>query len=388
MFTERSYLKIFEHWLLRRILVPREEMLKAYNENVRIIRKEYSFSPKYKNVIIEHERYSQKITIKPISSLFLCKISNITLIGPYGIPVTKTGKILFETTQSSISSRIRRTISLLGFRKFIILYIKALLPFSNNTLEYGFHLIPRHGYYIDKPNFCHWLLEDLPRLYAYDFINSKPKIITNKTLNRWQLESLDLMGIPKSNIYKLSNDSIRVNNFYLTNMRSASSIDSEQDPITRKWVANKLKNNISLNNSNRPKRVFISRQETGDRFFTNMDEIRKILHKYNIQILHTGNSKLVVDIEIFYNANLIIAPHGAGLANMIFSKNCHIIEIACDTHWKKDFFYYLSLEFDFTFDAIKATRVWAYEKIHSTKEAWHLDPNLLEAAILRYLNKS
>ena len=384
----KCLIKKIGYCLIKKKIITRNEMLSNDSNDVEILRNEYIFSPKCTDSEINLYRYSERCETTKISPFFCCRISNVTLIGPYGIPVTRSGKIIQETTQETVFKYIRRTIHYLGLFEVIRQYLIAILPIRKNNLESGFHLVPRHGYMADNPNYCHWLLEDLPKIFAYSFIDKEIKIITNKTHHTWQTESLELMGFSNKNVYHHDNHGTRVRNFYVTNMRSASSRNSERDPIGRAWVAKKIINGISdIQLTTKKKRIFISRQDSGSRFITNMHEIEKVLCKHNIEIFYAGKTNFIDDVKVFLDAELIIAPHGAGMANMIFAKDCHIIEISCDTHWKKDFFYLTALELNFTFDSVQAIRDEKYENIHGIDEAWHVPSVQLDRAILNETNK-
>ena len=368
-------------------MIDREKMLSNNKNKYKVLKEEYLYYPKRKVIKDCACRYSDKPIPLVISPFFLCNIENVTLIGPYGIPVTSSGKILQESTQEAVFKYILRTISSIGFMAFVKEYLLAFSPFKAYDLHSGLHLVPRHGYSFDSPNYCHWLLEDLPKLFAFDYINEEAKIITNRTLTKFQIDSLKLMDFSENDIYLHKKNASYVRSFFITNMRTAQSIGSERDPIGRNWVANKIKDNVAILPSKRRKnRIFISRQDLRLKYITNMDEVETVLKKFNIDIFYAGKKNLEDDIQIFANTDLLIVPRGAGLTNMIFTENCHIIEIGHYTKWEKDFFYSTALEFDCSFDSVEAMRDTDFENNSEIREAWHVNPVLLENAIKRTPN--
>jgi len=380
-------IKKIGYFYLKIILIDREKMLSIKKNNYKVLKEEYAYSPERKEIKDCICRYSDKPNPLVISPFFLCNIKDVTLIGPYGIPVTSGGKILQETTQDAVFKYILRTISSIGFVAFVKEYLSVFLPFKKYDLNSGLHLVPRHGYSADSPNYCHWLLEDLPKLFAYDYINEETKIITNKTLTKFQIDSLKLMEFSENDIYLHDKDATYVRSFFVTNMRTAQSIDSERDPIGRNWVANKIKSNVvTSSNKKRKKRIFISRQDLRLKYITNMHEVENVLNRFNIDIFYAGKKNLADDIKIFADTDLLIVPRGAGLTNMIFTENCHIIEIAHYTLWEKNFFHSTALEFNCSFDSVEAMRDIDFENNSEIREAWHVDPVLLENAIKRTPN--
>ena len=91
---------------------------------------------------------------------------------------------------------------------------------------------------------------------------------------------------------------------------------------------NKFHDGYKANTKNR---IFIDRP-TGRRGVTNSEAVDNLLKKYHIEKIKLENISWEEQIEIFQNAELIIAPHGAGLANTVFCKNidCIIIELFSD----------------------------------------------------------
>jgi hypothetical protein len=82
--------------------------------------------------------------------------------------------------------------------------------------------------------------------FSYETINKNSKIILNKTMRQFQIESLELMGFFKKDIYQHINICTRFQNLYISNMRNAHSQDSERDPNGRLWVSNQLKKTLLL----------------------------------------------------------------------------------------------------------------------------------------------
>jgi len=367
---------------VNKILISREQILKNNKFNVKILRKKTVVKLYESSFINSKSQYSNENDRIKVSPFYLFRFYDVSLIGPYGIPITRNGRIITEKTQQTTHKYILRTISYMGIMKFVKNYLSVFLPFKRYNVKSGFHLVPRHGYSADNPNYCHWLLEDLPQLFGYKTLEKNVLIITNKTQKRFQKESFELLGISNDNIYCHDNNITRVKSLFFSNMRTAQSIKSERDPTGRRWVSNQLKNNLIKVKSNELKSgVFISRQDLNHKYFENMTEIEKVLKKYNIEIYYAGKKSLEDDIKKFERINMIIAPRGAGLSNMIFTlEGCHIIEIGCYTIWQKDFFYLLAKDFNYTFDAVKAN---LGEKSKPNAESWFLNPRLLEEAILR-----
>jgi len=80
--------------------------------------------------------------------------------------------------------------------------------------------------------------------------------------------------------------------------------------------------------SSKKNKVYISRRDSKNRILENEPEIEDIVSAYGFEVVSLTGLSLPAQIEIFANASHIIAPHGAGLANIVFCKvSTKILEI-------------------------------------------------------------
>lgn len=358
------------------IIVSRDEMCSNKHVSVSKLRGRYSFEPEAIASFSFNREDSLIQSRFEVEPFYLYTIDNVSLIGPYGIPVTRNGMIIGETLQSSARKCVRRTIAAIGLFKFIKLYLFAMTPFLRNDMECGLNVVPRHGYDINRPNYCHWILENMPQLFALEILSPiSPRVIINNAPTRWQVQSLKSMGISSASIYNHSKSLTRVGRLFIGSMRSASSHNSERDPVARKWVVSKILENCeSGKECVRKRRLFISRQGMARGHISNIVELNRLLAQYRIETYHPGKNSFQNDVDYFRNAELIIAPHGAGLANMIFADNCRVIEITGGSKKTANFFYHTAQEFGHSYDLITCSIDTSYEaKNPNILEAWKVN---------------
>ena len=53
----------------------------------------------------------------------------------------------------------------------------------------------------------------------------------------------------------------------------------------------------------------------------NEEELLEVLEKYNFQNYFFEEMTMEEQIDLFSDAEIVIGPHGAGFANILFSKN-------------------------------------------------------------------
>ena len=71
------------------------------------------------------------------------------------------------------------------------------------------------------------------------------------------------------------------------------------------------------------KKIFIDRSDSTENHckLINNYEVKEFLKKNGFKILQLSKLKIIDQISIFRNCKEIIAPHGAGLANLTFCKS-------------------------------------------------------------------
>lgn len=87
-------------------------------------------------------------------------------------------------------------------------------------------------------------------------------------------------------------------------------------------------NKLAIGKVSRYKRIYISRKKVGYRKVINEYEVVKLLNKYGFVEIELESMSFIDQVWLFNNAKIIVAPHGSGLANIVFSKKAtKIIEI-------------------------------------------------------------
>lgn len=69
-----------------------------------------------------------------------------------------------------------------------------------------------------------------------------------------------------------------------------------------------------------PRRLYISRRRASARRIVNEDDFQPVLEKYGFTTIALESFSVAQQIHLFRNAEAVLAPHGAGLANLAFCK--------------------------------------------------------------------
>lgn len=185
----------------------------------------------------------------------------------------------------------------------------------------------------DQHQWYHCLLQVLPRLkiliesgIQYD------KICIHNIEHVWQKQSLAIvmeeLNIPPDRLLVLDGDS----------SIEAKTLIVPSVPYTRKkqerkilpgWMRQFLQSSFLKNNDGpRSKRIYISRSRAKVRKIVNEEALIQFLENKGFKTLHLEELSVHDQAGYFHNADMIIAPHGSGLSNLVFSRsNTLLIEI-------------------------------------------------------------
>ena len=181
-------------------------------------------------------------------------------------------------------------------------------------------------------NVFHITVDSLQRIVPYlKFLkdNKNVKIHVGTKLNAFTEEMLEMLGISKTRIIR---GAARVKKLYLPEGSTRGFTQVQSMQILSQYYRDLLRN------AKYPERrsvVFIRR--TGKRYFTNELEVERMVEK--VAQAHGLKYELFPDdpsppvkiaMKMFNRAVLVVAPHGAGLYNMIFSEpGTYFIEVFC-----------------------------------------------------------
>ena len=187
-------------------------------------------------------------------------------------------------------------------------------------------------------NYFHWMFDVLPRLAIIEKEFNVDKIdyfLFPDLKKKFQNETLNILNIP--NHKRLSSEIYRhiaSDNIIATDHPYSNSNPTEDIKNIPKWISSWLKKKFikEENLKENFKNIYITRKDStfnkSVRKIINEDEVISFFKKKNFEIITLSDLQFSEQVSLFNNANLISGLHGAGLANLVFSKRkTKILEI-------------------------------------------------------------
>lgn len=195
--------------------------------------------------------------------------------------------------------------------------------------------LPRAPERIEEPcillgsdqNYAHWVLRNLPKLSLLERADVPPEasLLVRDDLRRWQLDYLELIGIPESRLRRVrEGDVVACRRLYVpTQLNQHPRLG---DGLA--WLRARLAP-LLVPPERATDLVYASRREHPRRKLLNESEVEAALAPLGFHTIVPGEMSVREQIEAFSRARVVVAPHGAGLANMAFAPpGAALVEIA------------------------------------------------------------
>lgn len=214
-------------------------------------------------------------------------------------------------------------------RGFFLKYLFVFFIFSNRQ-----HILVTDEW---TKNYCHFLWESLSKLVLMKKEFQNPVLLLPKDYTKidFVMKSLAVFGFDKRNIKLIPRKSrFKIKNLAfipVVNIGMEGYYDFLKFREIREIFLTKYKSQLTKNFG---ERIYISRsnpQNQVSRRVDNEDELVKMIERYEFKTVYMEEFSFLDQISIMAQARLILAPHGAGITNVMFAKDdCHLIELIND----------------------------------------------------------
>jgi len=207
--------------------------------------------------------------------------------------------------------------------------IQVLYKFNFLRLKISFKptTIIEHGPW---DNYYHWYIDSIPRLFWLWESNIKTMssicLLCSKKLNREEEEILLCLVPPNVQLKYVKPYQTHFSFTYIFLPFLSGSNSANLSDKYLNFFLEKMIKNFDLKDSNRLK-IFVSREKAAKRRFLNHDAVNKWMKDNGFYVLFLEELSIREQANYFYNAEIVISQHGAGLTNLLFSKSASVIEI-------------------------------------------------------------
>jgi capsular polysaccharide biosynthesis protein len=244
---------------------------------------------------------------------YLVKLDDALILGNSGA-VVQDGKVVVESVFD-----VSRLAKSPAFKTPAL-----LVP----TYKKGLYTSVLHLPWAENNNY-HWFFDCLPRLYIVLQTIAEPiKIIMRRDLPQYQHETLQFLLQAHPNVHVVyigKHEKWETEQFLLPSFISNAQSGYLPQPVSN-WLRSKIWEGYKVERSSQKRRIYISRAGAKTRQLLNENQLLPLLASYDFEIIRAEELSYQQQVQLFYNTEAVIAPHGAGLTNLLFVEHCKVLE--------------------------------------------------------------
>lgn len=182
-------------------------------------------------------------------------------------------------------------------------------------------------------NNYHWHADYLSLIFHVELVTKQLGIdkykIAVTDISSHALESLKLLGYEGDDIIDLSATALVAKKFLHFKTGPKDSLSPLSSVLFNRIVENAVATEIAnRNNINTPELIYVTRDDSKRRRITNENDLLQKLIPLGFEVVRAADIAYTQKIALFSQAKFIISPHGAGIANSLFSQEgCNLLEI-------------------------------------------------------------
>jgi hypothetical protein len=181
-------------------------------------------------------------------------------------------------------------------------------------------LFPRY------PNYYHWTIETLPKLRVLESFREttsrEPTVLLPADPPSWMLESFRLLGGEDFHTERAQAPVHRAESMLLPSFVSTVTA-AEHEWFTHRTAG--LRGDGA--DDDYPRRIYVSRAAANERRVTNADAVLDALSAYGFESYRLEDLPVAEQVRLFADADVVVAPHGAGLSNLVYSEDVAVVEL-------------------------------------------------------------
>lgn len=188
-------------------------------------------------------------------------------------------------------------------------------------------------------NHYHWLFDVLPRLHLLQrWRGVIERYAVPAGLSLVQLESLRLLGIEPAHLLDLSpRGRIRCEHLYLPSLPGSEGCYA---PWAREFLQAAFLPPATRTPGAGP-RIYVPRNPGAPRPVLNEIELAARLERRGFRPVALEKLSFLEQVAIFRDAQVVVAAHGAGLANLAFARSAALLELFSQDYLRPDCFFTL-----------------------------------------------
>jgi hypothetical protein len=173
-------------------------------------------------------------------------------------------------------------------------------------------------------HYYHWFADAVPRLLVLEKLGlADAPLLVPRRVSAYERDSLRLLGVDVARIIPASSAVVRPEGLVWPALAGPS---GHPPAWACREIGTRLRQAAGVQ-AGGTRRLFISRRLAAHRRIVNEAELVAALEPFGFEVVTPEELSLGEQVRAFAGAKLVVAPHGAGLANMLFANDATAVEI-------------------------------------------------------------
>jgi capsular polysaccharide biosynthesis protein len=173
-------------------------------------------------------------------------------------------------------------------------------------------------------NYYHWLFDALPRIAILELagLGALPLIVPEH-LASYQRETLELLGYGADRRLPFTREHVRPDVLVWPSPASQIGFPSR---FAVDWLRRRILPTVEAS-ARRDRRIYLSRSLAPTRRIQNEAAVTSVLEAHGFETVRAERLTFRQQVELFSSAEAVVAPHGAGLSNILFGTRLRVLEL-------------------------------------------------------------
>jgi capsular polysaccharide biosynthesis protein len=176
-------------------------------------------------------------------------------------------------------------------------------------------------------NYYHWFHDTLTRLFGVrEHLPPDVRYVVPAELTGWQRDSLAALGLCEAQLDPFDGtETWDLETLFFANATTWSGQDRVEVDM---WLRDSLLHGVGVRMGQPRRRLYLTRRSAPTRLVSNNDAVEELLRDYGFECVEPEQLAFRDQVALFTEAEAIVAPHGAGLTNMLFAPpGCKVADI-------------------------------------------------------------
>jgi hypothetical protein len=163
--------------------------------------------------------------------------------------------------------------------------------------------------------YFHWMYDVLPRIALLEqagYVREGDRYLVPRLDQRFAHETLTVMGIDPAACVQLEGPTL------LEADRMAVSEGHRSYRRVEPWIPRFLRDRLMTEQPQTGRRLYVNRRDTKIRKILNEDRLEVALASRGFESVSLASFSFAEQVRLFASADVVVAPHGAGLSNVAF----------------------------------------------------------------------